>query len=124
MAILEELSSSDDVCSHGGGITSEDRCQQTLRCQNSIAGYTLHWETMEYGTMIGNPRNVHDHPKDVAEADDFLKQHVYFPSRRYVGSKSSASLSNSNCLLYSALQEMRKARYVSVIADKVTLRKT
>ena len=79
MAILEELSSSDDVCSNGGGITSEDRCQQTLRCQNSIAGYTLHWETMEYGTMIGNPRNVHDHPKDVAEADDLLKQHVYVP---------------------------------------------
>ena len=38
--------------------------------------------------------------KDVAEADDFLKQHVYFPLKEnYVGSKSSTSLSNSKCLL-------------------------
>ena len=34
------------ACSHGGGNTLEDRCQQTLRCQTSIAGCTLHWETM------------------------------------------------------------------------------
>ena len=47
-----------------------------LRCQNSLAGCTLHCETMKYGTMIGNPRNVHDHLKDVAKADDLLKQHI------------------------------------------------
>ena len=36
----------------------------------------------EYGTMIGNPRNLHDHLRDLAEADALLKQHVYFPLRR------------------------------------------
>ena len=51
-------------------MTSEDRCQQKLRCQNSISGCTLHWET----------------------------------------------------IIASALHEMRKACYVSVLADEVTLR--
>ena len=49
--------------------------------------------------MIGKQRNFDDHLKDVAEADDLLKQHVIFPLRRYVGSKSTTSLSNSKCLL-------------------------
>ena len=40
-----------------------------------------------------------------------------------VGSESSTSLRN-NRMLASALQEVRKARYVSVLADDVTSRKT
>ena len=32
------LYSSDNTCTHGEGITSENRCQQTHRCQNSVAG--------------------------------------------------------------------------------------
>ena len=70
---------------------------------------------MKYGTMIRNSRNVRDHLKDVAEADD-LKQHVYMSDRNH----------QHHCptVLASALQEMRKARYVSVISDEVTSRKT
>ena len=37
----------------------------------------------EYGTMIGNPRNSHDHLKDVTEAEDLLKQHVYMSDRNH-----------------------------------------
>ena len=70
----------------------------------------------EYGTMIGNPRNFHDHLKDVAEADD-LKQHVYFHL------KEICRIEIINIMLARALQEMRKARYVSVLADEVTSRK-
>ena len=67
---------------------------------------------------IGNPRNVHGHLKDIAEADDRLKQHTLCRIEIII-----ASLSNS-IILASALQEMRKARYVSVLADEVISRKT
>ena len=76
-----------------------------------------------YGTMLGNPRHFHDHLKDVAEADDLLKQYVYFPIKE----KCRIEIINiifQQQMLASALQEMRKACYVSVLADVVTSRKT
>ena len=78
-----------------------------------------------HGTMIGNPRNVHGHNlfimKDVAEADDLLKQHVYFPLRCRI---EIINIVVQQQMLASALQEMQKARYASVLADEVTSRKT
>ena len=95
-------------------VTSDDRCQQKLRCQNSIAGCTLHYNFLgdnEYGTMTGNPRNFLDHLKDTAKADDLFKQHATFEIIDIIVQQQ---------MLASALQEMRKARYVSVLADEVT----
>ena len=66
----------------------------------------------EYCTMIGNPRTVHDHLKDVAEADDVLKQHVYFPIKEICGIEIINILVQQQ-MLASALHEMRKACYVS-----------
>ena len=35
---IEEQYSSDNTRAHGEGISSEDRCQQTHRCQNCVTG--------------------------------------------------------------------------------------
>ena len=70
----------------------------------------------EYGTMIGNPIYLHDHVRDLAEVDDLLKQHVYRIEIIHIIVQQQ--------MLASALQEMRKVRYVSVLADEVTSRKT
>ena len=77
----------------------------------------------EQGTMIGYPRNVHDHLKDVAEADDLLKQHVYFPLKE-ICRIEVINIIVQQQMLASALQEMRQDRYVSVLADEVTSKKT
>ena len=69
--------------------------------------------------MIGNPRNFHAHRKDVAEADDLLKQHVYFPLKE-ICRIEILNIIVEQQMLASALQEMRKDRYVSVLADEVT----
>ena len=71
----------------------------------------------EHGTMIVNPRNVHDHLKDVAEADDLLKHHVYFPLKE-ICRIEIINIIVQQQMLASALQEMQKARY------EVTSRKT
>ena len=43
MVILDEYSSSDDICAHmETDITSEDRCQHMHRCQNTVAECILH----------------------------------------------------------------------------------
>ena len=80
----------------------------------------------EYGSMIGNTINFHDHLNDVAEADDLLKQHVgpIFPLEEICRIEIINIVVQQQIMLASALQEMRKARYVSVLADEVTSRKT
>ena len=59
------------------------------------------------------PRHFLDHLKDTAKADDLLKQDVYFEIIDIIVQQQ---------MLASALQEMRKARHVSVLADEVTSR--
>ena len=73
--------------------------------------------------MIGNPRNSHDHMKDVAEADDLLKQHIYFPLKE-IRRIEIINIIVQQQILAHALHDMRKARYVYVLADEVTSRKT
>ena len=66
-----------------------------------------------------------DSPKNVSEADVLLKhlQHVYFPLKE-ICRIEIINIVVQQQMISSALQEMRKARYVSVIADEVTSRKT
>ena len=59
-------------------ITTEDRCQHTHRCLNTVAGCILHT------TMIGIRGEFLYHLKDFPNSDDLIKQHVYFPLKRYV----------------------------------------
>ena len=68
--------------------------------------------------MIGDPRNYRDHLKDVAEADEFLKQHVQICRIEII------NIIVQQQMLARALQGMRKARYVAVLADEITARKT
>ena len=63
----------------------------------------------EHGTIIGNPRNVHAHRKDVAEADDLLKHHVYFPLTE-ICRIEIINIIVQQQMLASAMQEMLKAR--------------
>ena len=72
-----------------------------------------------YGTMIVNPRNDHDHLKDVAEADDLLKQHEGDICRIEI-----IIIIVQQQMLAIAWQEIRKTRYISMLAAEVTSRKT
>ena len=56
--------------------------------------------------MIGNPRDFHGHLKDVAEADDLLKQRVIFPLGDMSDRNPRHHCPTANAC-YSALQEMR-----------------
>ena len=70
MVILEDQSSSDDVCPYSGGITSQDQCHCANRRFVAKIEQCIALGDNEYGAMIGNPRNGHGHLKDVAEVDD------------------------------------------------------
>ena len=74
----------------------------------------------------GNPGNFLAYLKDVATSDDVLKHHIYAPLKKnatYLSPRCQNEIIDiigQQQILASILEEVRKARYFSVLADEVT----